>query len=95
MNIAYNVQGKDQPTLLVSPGIISNLHVSSNLPPIKNTMESLAKFSRIINFDKRGQGLSNQSRRWRLSRRGRDIESVANATDMRNFILWGSQRATQ
>ena len=30
VNIAYNVQGKDQPTLLVSPGIISNLHVSSN-----------------------------------------------------------------
>ena len=90
VNIAYNVQGKDQPTLLVSPGIISNLHVSSNLPPIKNTMESLAKFSRIINFDKRGQGLSDPvSKVATISERVRDIESVANATDSEKFYLMG------
>ena len=90
VNIAYNVQGKDEPTLLVSPGIISNLHVSSNLPPIKNTMESLAKFSRVINFDKRGQGLSDPvSNVATISERVRDIESVANATDSGQFYLMG------
>ena len=90
VNIAYNVQGKDQPTLLVSPGIISNLHVSSNLPPIKNTMESLAKFSRVINFDKRGQGLSDPvSEVATIAERVRDIESVANATGSQQFYLMG------
>ncbi len=90
VNIAYNVQGKGQHTLLVSPGIISNLHVSSNLPPIKNTMESLAKFSRVINFDKRGQGLSDPvSKVATISERVRDIESVANATNSEQFYLMG------
>ena len=90
VNIAYNVQGQDQPTLIVSPGIISNLHVSSNLPPIKNTMASLAKFSRVVNFDKRGQGLSDPiSRVATISERVQDIESVADATDSDQFYLMG------
>ena len=90
VNIAYNVQGQKQPTLLVSPGIISNLHVSSNLPPIKNTMAALAKFSKIINFDKRGQGLSDPvSKVATMSERVQDIESVADATASDEFYLMG------
>jgi hypothetical protein len=59
VKVAFNTHGIDKPTLIVTPGIISNLHVSSHLPPIKETMEALAQFSKIINFDKRGQGLSD------------------------------------
>ena len=61
VNIAFSRLGEVGPTLIVTPGIISNLHVTSHLPPIRDTMESLAKFSRVINFDKRGQGLSDLS----------------------------------
>ena len=59
VKIAFTEQGKTSPDLIVTPGIISNLHVFSNLPPIRDTMKGLAKFSRVINFDKRGQGLSD------------------------------------
>lgn len=90
VNIAYNVQGKTDPTLLVSPGIISNLHVSANLPPIKNTMEALGKFARVINFDKRGQGLSDPiSAVATLPERVKDIEAVADSTQSEKFFLMG------
>ena len=90
VKIAYNVQGRPAPTIIVSPGIISNLHVSSNLPPIKNTMSMFAKFARVINFDKRGQGLSDPvSRVANISERVRDIEAVALETTKDPFFLMG------
>ena len=56
VNIACTVFGQIKPTLIVTPGIISNLHVASNLPPIRDTINALSSFARVVNFDKRGQG---------------------------------------
>jgi len=90
VRIAYNVQGTAFPTLIVSPGIISNLHVSANLPPIKNTMAALSKFSRIVNFDKRGQGLSDAvAHVATMADRVKDIECVADDTNSKKFFLMG------
>tara|TARA_B110000971_G_C20028762_1_gene510261 strand:- start:952 stop:1374 length:423 start_codon:yes stop_codon:yes gene_type:complete len=55
VNIAYTVFGKSSPDLVVTPGIISNIHVSSNLKPLRETMKALSNFCRVISFDKRGR----------------------------------------
>ena len=90
VKIAYTEQGKTSPDLIVTPGIISNLHVLSNLPPIRDTMSGLAKFSRVINFDKRGQGLSDPvAEVASLGERVKDIGAVANAGGSDRFVLMG------
>lgn len=90
VKIAYSVHGKPAPDLIVTPGIISNLHVSSNLRPLRETMRALSKFARIINFDKRGQGLSDPVPNVAtLTERVKDIEAVADAADCGSFVLMG------
>ena len=94
INIAYSVFGKENPTLIVTPGIISNLHVSSNLPPIKDSMDGLARFAKVINFDKRGQGLSDPtSSVATMEDRVSDIECVADASGSDSFFLMGISEA--
>ena len=78
VNIAYSRFGDTGPPLIVTPGIISNLHVTSHLPPIRETMNSLAKFAKITNFDKRGQGLSDPtSQVATMEERVKDISCIA------------------
>jgi len=90
VNIAYTVFGKSSPDLLVTPGIISNIHVSSNLRPLRETMRELGKFCRVINFDKRGQGLSDPvATTSSLSERVKDIEAVADSAGTDRFVLMG------
>ena len=90
VKVAFNTHGIDKPTLIVTPGIISNLHVSSHLPPIKETMEALAQFSKVINFDKRGQGLSDPtSEAASMEERVKDIACIADHTNSDKFFLMG------
>lgn len=90
VNIAYTVFGKSSPDLVVTPGIISNIHVSSNLKPLRETMNALSNFCRVINFDKRGQGLSDPvANASSLAERVKDIEAVANAAKTEKFVLMG------
>jgi pimeloyl-ACP methyl ester carboxylesterase len=90
VNIAFSRFGRDDPTLIVTPGIISNLHVTSHLPPIKQTMNELAKFSKVVNFDKRGQGLSDPtSEVATIEERVKDIACIANQTNTDKFFLMG------
>ena len=90
VNIACTVFGQTKPTLIVTPGIISNLHVASNLPPIKDTMNALSSFARVVNFDKRGQGLSDPTNEVAsIEERVRDIGCVADHTSSEKFFLMG------
>ena len=90
VKIAFTEQGKTSPDLIITPGIISNLHFFSNLPPIRDTMAGLAKFSRVINFDKRGQGLSDPvAEVASLGERVKDIGAVADAGGADRFVLMG------
>tara|TARA_B100000029_G_scaffold281157_1_gene275298 strand:+ start:252 stop:1238 length:987 start_codon:yes stop_codon:yes gene_type:complete len=90
VKIAFSTFGIDEPTLIVTPGIISNLHVTSHLPPIKETMNALSQFSKVINFDKRGQGLSDPtSEVATMTERVSDIACIADHTNTDRFFLMG------
>jgi pimeloyl-ACP methyl ester carboxylesterase len=60
VRIAYQVLGREQPDLLVVPGLVSHLGLIWDDPELARFYESLAAFARLIVFDKRGTGLSDR-----------------------------------
>ncbi len=53
-SLAYAVQSETRIPMIMIPGIISNLVVD-------DTTTELARFGRLVRWDKRGTGLSDQS----------------------------------
>jgi len=90
LRIAYAVQGSGPHDIVMAPGIISHLNIMSHLPPIRDTLDALSAFARVLFFDKRGQGLSDPSVQVPdLDQRCHDIESVMDAAGMDRVILFG------
>jgi pimeloyl-ACP methyl ester carboxylesterase/class 3 adenylate cyclase len=89
-NIAYQVLGDGPIDLIVVPGSISHLEVSHELPGISDNAQRLARFARIIRFDKRGQGLSDRvSGVPSLEERMDDVRAVMDAAGSRKAVLMG------
>jgi pimeloyl-ACP methyl ester carboxylesterase len=59
-NIAYQVVGGGELDLLWIPGFVSNVELAWEEPMLARYLERLARFSRLILFDKRGTGLSDR-----------------------------------
>jgi pimeloyl-ACP methyl ester carboxylesterase len=57
--IAYQVVGSGDMDLVVAPGFVSHLEWAWQEPSLRQFLERLASFSRLILFDKRGTGLSD------------------------------------
>jgi pimeloyl-ACP methyl ester carboxylesterase len=90
LRLAYAVMGQGPHNIMMTPGIISHLNITSHLPPFRDTMEAIGKFSRVVFFDKRGQGLSDPSVNVAtLDERVQDIEAVMDAAGMGREILYG------
>jgi pimeloyl-ACP methyl ester carboxylesterase len=60
VSIAYTVVGDGPIDVLCIPGFVSHLEVFWEAPGIERYFGRLASFSRLITFDKRGQGLSDR-----------------------------------
>jgi pimeloyl-ACP methyl ester carboxylesterase len=60
-SIAYQVVGEGPPDLLFVSGFVSHLELVWEEPTAVRFFEGLASFSRVIGFDKRGQGLSDRT----------------------------------
>ena len=60
VSIAYTVVGDGPIDLLSIPGFVSHLEVLWEAPGVDAYFGRLASFSRLIMFDKRGQGLSDR-----------------------------------
>ena len=60
VNIAYQVMGEGPIDIIVVPGLTSNVEMFHELPGYTATLRRLAKFARVVTFDKRGQGLSDR-----------------------------------
>ena len=59
-SIAYRVDGDGPFDLLCIPGFVSHLEVLWEAPGAEDYFGRMASFSRLIMFDKRGQGLSDR-----------------------------------
>ena len=59
VNIAYQVFGEGPVDLVFVAGFVSHVELIWDDPLLRRFFERLASFARVINFDKRGQGLSD------------------------------------
>ena len=58
MSIAYRVHGEGPLDLVFVPGFVWHVELLWDEPAVARFLRRLASFSRLILFDKRGQGLS-------------------------------------
>jgi pimeloyl-ACP methyl ester carboxylesterase len=87
LSIAYQVMGDGPRDLILVPGIVSHVEFFHELPNYTDLLRGLAAFSRVIVFDKRGNGLSDRIvGAPSLEDRMDDVRAVMEAT--------GSERAT-
>ena len=90
LNIAYQVVGGGPIDILIVPGAISHLELVYELPGCINFIQRLSRFGRIIQFDKRGQGLSDRvSGVPSLEERMDDVRTVMDAAGSRRTVLVG------
>jgi pimeloyl-ACP methyl ester carboxylesterase len=59
VRIAYQAWG-DGPTLVIAPALLSNVEVVWESELIRRALERLGRYLRVIQFDKRGLGLSDR-----------------------------------
>jgi class 3 adenylate cyclase/predicted esterase len=90
INIAYHVIGDGPIDLLIVPGAISHLELVHELPGVNSNVQRLARFARIISFDKRGVGLSDRVVGVpSLEERVDDVRAVLDAVRSRKTVLLG------
>ena len=79
--------------LLLIPGFISHVELQWDLPAWGGLIDRLARFSRLIVFDKRGMGLSDRNLgAGALEDRMDDIRAVLDACDVERAALVGHFR---
>ena len=91
VHIAYTILGDGPIDLVYTNGIFSNLDVMWEDPSYRRFCERLASFSRLIRFDRRGQGLSDPVLSGPvppLEQQVADILAVMNAARSRRAALW-------
>lgn len=88
--IAYQVFGQGPRDLVVTPGFVSHLDLHWTMPSYTRFFETLASFSRVIIFDKRGTGLSDPTGdAVRFDQRADDILAVMDAAGSSRAVLMG------
>jgi class 3 adenylate cyclase len=92
VNIAYQVVGDAPLDLVYVPGWISNVELMWDEPAHAHVLQRLARFSRLILFDKRGTGLSDPvplDRLPTLEQRMDDVRAVLDAVGSEQAALFG------
>ena len=90
INIAYQVLGSGPVDLIYVPGWVTNLEYGWEEPSLARFYRKLASFSRLILFDKRGTGLSDQSANLpTLEQRMDDVRAVMQAVDSERAVVFG------
>ena len=90
INIAYQVIGEGPIDIVYVPGWVSHLEYGWESPIVENFYRRLASFSRLILFDKRGTGLSDQTSDLPiLEQRMDDVRAVMEAADSSRAVVFG------
>ena len=90
INIAYQVLGSGPVDLVYVPGWVTHLEYGWEEPSLARFYRKLASFSRLILFDKRGTGLSDQSTNLpTLEQRMDDVRVVMQAVGSERAVVFG------
>ncbi len=90
INIAYQVLGSGPVDLIYVPGWVTHLEYGWEEPSLARFYRKLASFSRLILFDKRGTGLSDQSTNMpTLEQRMDDVRAVMEAVHSERAVVFG------
>jgi pimeloyl-ACP methyl ester carboxylesterase len=60
VSIAFQVMGAGPIDIILVPGSVSHLEFLHEMPGYTACLRQLARFARVVTFDKRGQGLSDR-----------------------------------
>ncbi|HSS32136.1 MAG TPA: alpha/beta hydrolase [Solirubrobacterales bacterium] len=90
VNIAFQVHGEGPLDLAFVPGFVSHVELIWEEPTIARFLRRLASFSRLIVFDKRGQGLSDRlGRPPTLEESMDDLGAVLDAAGSKRAAIFG------
>lgn len=92
VSIAYQVVGDGPVDLVLVPGFVSNVELQWELPEHAAFLEGLARFSRLIVFDKRGTGLSDRLEKGRpptMEERMDDLRAVMDDAGIEQASILG------
>ena len=90
VNIAYRVFGAGELDLVVVPGYASHVELVWEHEPARRFLEGLARFARVITFDRRGSGLSDPViEAPTLEQRMDDVRAVMDAAGSESAALLG------
>jgi pimeloyl-ACP methyl ester carboxylesterase len=94
VSIAYRVVGEGERDLLFVHGFAGNLQVEAEAPDYQRFDGRLARFARLIKFDRRGTGLSDRVRETpSLETRMDDVWAVLDAVGSVRAALFGTFEA--
>lgn len=91
--IAYWEIGSGLPLVLAQPVSLSHAELEWMVPSMEALYLELAKYFRLIRFDPRGAGMSDEPPteiRFSIAGFSHDIDAVVNALDLDEFILVGA-----
>jgi pimeloyl-ACP methyl ester carboxylesterase len=89
VHIAYRVFGNGPRDIVLVPGTVSHVELYWELPANQYLLQRLAEFSRVIVFDKRGQGLSDRVADQTLDERVADVLAVMDAVGSKRATVYG------
>jgi len=90
IDIAYRTLGDGPLTLVLVAGAFTNLDVLWESPDYRRYCEQLASFARLVQFDKRGMGLSDRVDLGTLEERMDDVRAVLDAVGGSDAVLVGT-----
>src|SRR6266516_7995693 len=94
--VAYQVLGEGPLDLVFVRGTLADLLAGWDQPLFVDHVEGLARFSRVLLFDKRGSGLSDPVRQVpTLETRMDDIRAVMDAAGSERAVLWAGQEGSR
>jgi class 3 adenylate cyclase/pimeloyl-ACP methyl ester carboxylesterase len=89
-SIAYQVLGDRPIDLILVPGLFSHIDFLHELPSYTAFLRRLSNFSRVVTFDKRGQGLSDRiDGAPSLEERMDDLRAIMDVIGSRRAVLLG------
>jgi class 3 adenylate cyclase/pimeloyl-ACP methyl ester carboxylesterase len=92
--IGYAVYGLGPPDLVFVHGFVGNIEIAHETPHVVAFYDRMARFARLMTFDRRGTGLSDRPREAAtLETRMDDVRAVLDAVGSERAVLFGTFEA--